>query len=378
MDTFVAAFVAAVVVALAATPAVRRLALHVGAIDRPGVGHIHHRPVPYLGGVAIFLAFAAALTVLLLIDPNAQDQSAMHGVLLGGLIVVVLGVIDDLGPFWSARLPWLADAEGRGLRPAIKLGGQVAAAVVLCLYGVVIFGIQNPLLPHKPEWISFGWAAYPLTVFWVVAITNGVNLVDGLDGLAAGISSIAAVTLMVVALLAGNMLIAALLCAALLGACLGFLPWNFHPARIFMGDAGALFLGFALGAASVVGPLKSATLVALSVPALAIGLPVLDTVLAIVRRWGAGRMVGTRDHAHVHHRLLDLGLSHRDAVLALYVISGWLGISALAVERVGPLFGAIIVLFVVGSITMGARLAGILPRRRRVAPVRERESSLQA
>jgi len=377
MGTLLMAFLPAVIVALAVTPAVRRLALRVGAIDRPGAGHIHRRAVPYLGGIGIAAAFTAALLVLLLVHRDPQDRSAMTGILLGGLIVAVIGVIDDTGEFWASRLPWLADAEGRGLRPAVKLSGQVLAAAVLCPFGVVIYGIQNPFTPATPDWIGFGWAAYPLTVFWVVAICNAVNLVDGLDGLAAGISSIAAGTLLVVALLAGNMVGTALLCAALLGASLGFLPWNFHPARIFMGDAGALFLGFALGAVSVVGPLKSATIVALSVPALAIGLPVLDTVLAIVRRWGAGRMVGTRDHAHVHHRLLAMGLSHRDAVLALYVISGWLGISALAVERVGPLFGAIIVLFVVFSVAMGARLAGVLPRRRR-APSPERQTSFQA
>jgi len=376
MSTLGAAFLVAAVVALCATPAVRRLALHIGAIDRPGVGHLHQRPVPYLGGIAIFVAFAAAVGVLLLVAPDRGDHAQMYGMLLGGLIVVLLGAVDDLGPFWSARLPWLADAEGRGLRPAVKLLGQVGAAAVLCAFGVVMYGIQNPFTPATPDWISFGWAAYPLTVFWVVAITNGVNLVDGLDGLAAGISSIAAATLLVVALLSGDMLAAALLCAALLGSCLGFLPWNFHPARIFMGDAGALFLGFGLGAVSVVGPLKTTTLVALAVPALAIGLPVVDTVLAIARRWSQGRLVGARDQGHVHHRLLDLGLGHRDAVLALYVVSGWLGISALAVERLSPVFGAIVVLFVVISVVLAARLAGILPRRAAPAPER-RASSLR-
>ncbi len=377
MGALVTAFLPAAIVAFCTTPIIRRLAVRVGALDRPGVGHNHRNAVPYLGGVGIVAAFCVGLLILLYVDHDPQDRAAMYGILLGGVMVAVVGVIDDTGAFWATRLPWLADADRRGLRPVFKLAGQTLAAVILCHYHVVIYGMQNPFRPNTPDWISFGWAAYPLTIFWVVAISNAVNLVDGLDGLATGISSIAAATLLVVALLSGNMVGAALLCAVLLGACLGFLPWNFHPARIFMGDAGALFLGFALGAVSVVGPLKSATVVALSVPALAIGLPVLDTVLAIVRRWGAGTMVGARDQAHVHHRLLDLGLSHRDAVLALYVISGWLGISALAVERVGPLLGAGILVFVIVSLTLGARLAGVLPQRR-AKPLTPRQTSWQA
>lgn len=376
MWSLVTAFLVAIGASLAATPLVRRLAVRVGAIDRPGAGHIHRRPIPLLGGVGIAVAFALSIAVLLFAHLDPQDRPAMIGVLVGGLLVLAVGVVDDTGEFWAPRLPWLADAERRGLRPVVKLLGQVLAASTLLPFGVVIHGMQNPFSTSL-DWISFGWAAYPLTVFWVVAICNAVNLVDGLDGLAAGIASIASATLLVVALLAGDMAGAALLCAALLGAALGFLPWNFHPARIFMGDAGALFLGFALGAVSVAGPLKSTTLVALSVPALAIGLPVLDTVLAIVRRWGAGRMVGTRDHAHVHHRLMAMGLSHRDAVLALYVVSGWLGISALAVAAVGPLFGGFILLFVILSVVLGARLAGVLPRRHRT-PAAERQTSFQA
>lgn len=378
MPAILLVFAVAAAAATIGTPAVRRLAWRIGAVDRPGVGHLHRRPIPYLGGMAIFFAFALAVAVALAWGLDPQEQRPLLGLVCAAGLMLLVGVVDDLGHFWSGRYPWLADREGRGLRPVAKLVGQLLAATMLCLFGIVIHGIQDPLAGNTLDWLSFGWLGYPLTVFWVVAVTNAVNWIDGLDGLAAGIASIAAGTLLLVAILAGNMAGAALVCAALLGSCLGFLPWNFHPARIFMGDAGALFLGFALGAVSVIGPLKSATVVALSVPALAIGLPVLDTALAIVRRWRAGQMVGVRDHAHVHHRLLALGLSHRDAVLALYVISGWLGISALAVERVGPLLGAGIVLFVVVSVALAARLAGILPRAARLAARAERESSLQA
>ena len=358
---FADAFLASLLVALISTPVLRRVALRFGAVDRPGARSTHVHDVPYLGGLAIFLACAAGLAVLLWHGVAAVQAERLRGVLYGGLIVVIAGVADDLGQVWARFVPWLADRERRGVRPAVKVLAQVAGATVLFTHGVRIVDMQNPFAHY--DYIEFGWAAYPLTVLWVVAVSNAVNLVDGLDGLAAGLSSIAAATLLVVAVING-MWLAMLFCGVLLGACLGFLPWNFHPARIFMGDAGALFLGFALGAVSVIGPLKSPTLVALAVPALALGLPVFDTALAILRRWRKGQGVAAADHGHVHHRLLDLGFSHRDAVLALYVVSGWLGVSALAVARVGPLLGGAIVAFVVLSVGLAARWAGMTGARR--------------
>ncbi len=358
---FADAFLASLVVALVSTPLLRRVALRFGVVDRPGARSTHVHDVPYLGGLAIFLACAAGLAVLLAHGGTAVQQERLWGVLYGGAIVVLVGVADDLGQIWARFVPWLADRERRGVRPSVKILAQVAGATLLFTHGVRIVDMQNPFARY--DYFEFGWAAYPLTVLWVVAVSNAVNLVDGLDGLAAGLSSIAAATLLVVALING-MWLAVLFCGVLLGACLGFLPWNFHPARIFMGDAGALFLGFALGAVSVIGPLKSPTLVALAVPALALGLPVFDTTLAIVRRWRKGQGVAAADHGHVHHRLLDLGFSHRDAVLALYVVSGWLGVSALAVAQVGPVLGGVIVVFVVLSVSLAARWAGMTGPRR--------------
>jgi len=315
------------------TPLARRAALRVGAVDRPGARSVHRRPIPYFGGLGIFAAVAVGLGILWLTDHAAlaADARPLGGVLLGGLLVLLLGVADDCGPFWAPRLPWLADAEGRGLRPAAKLAGQVAAALVLCAFGVRIPDIHRPFAGNPCAYLFFSPVAqYGLTVLWVVAITNAVNLIDGLDGLAAGVSAISAATLLVVALLNPQMWLAALIAAVLLGACLGFLPYNFHPARIFMGDAGALFLGFTLGAVSLIEPLKSPTVITLAIPILVLGVPVFDTAMAILRRWRQGRLVGTADRAHVHHRLLDFGLSHRDAVLTLYAVSGWLGVGALA------------------------------------------------
>ncbi len=327
----------AFVLVLAATPLARRIALRAGAVDRPGVRSVHREPVPYLGGLAIFVGILGGLGTLAALHPAALggNGSALLGIALGGALIVVFGAADDLGRFWSGRLPWLADSEGRGLRPAAKLVVEIGAALILCACGVRIPDIHRPFSANPCAYIVFGPPAqYALSVLWVVAITNAVNLIDGLDGLAAGVSAISAGTLLIVALLNPSMGAAALLSAVVLGACAGFLPFNFHPARIFMGDAGALLLGFVLSAVSLIEPLKSPTLVTLAVPILVLGVPILDTGLAVLRRWRRGQLVGAADRAHVHHRLLDLGLSHRDAVLSLYAASGWLGVSALAALNV--------------------------------------------
>lgn len=351
--------------AAAFTPLMRKVALRFGALSYPAEGHVHSKPTPYLGGVGIFGGFALGLGALLVLGGGlaASDRTKLLGVLIAGSVIVALGVLDDLGSRWAPRFPAFADADKRGMRPVVKVVGEVGAALILCATGVSIAGVHVPFSHDPCSWMAFGpWTAWPLTVIWVVAITNAVNLIDGLDGLAAGVSSISAGTLLVVALMAGWWP-AALLAGVLLGSCLGFLPFNFHPARIFMGDAGALFLGFMLSAVSVVGPMKGPTVLTLAVPALALGLPVFDTVMAILRRWRSGRLMGTRDQAHIHHRLLALGLSHRDAVLALYVVSGWLGVSALAVESLTPQLGLAILVFVVISGALVARLVGVVGHR---------------
>lgn len=350
----------ALVVAFASTPMLRAIALRLGAIDRPGSRSVHTRAVPFLGGIGIYVAFAVGLLMAMVFDPARVDHHAVWGILLGGLVMVVAGLVDDSGQLWCARLPWLADRERRGLRPVFKLIPQIGAAVVLYAYGVRISFIQNPFAASAsdPYWYLPAVGVFVLTILWVVAVTNAVNLIDGLDGLAAGVASIAAATLLIVSLefpgaVAGG---ATVICAVLLAGALGFLPWNFHPARIFMGDAGALFLGYALAAVAIVGPLKTATVVSLAVPALAIGIPVIDTLLAIVRRWRARQLPGVADHGHLHHRLLDLGLTHRDAVLALYGASAWLGLAAITVALAGPRLGLAVMVLVVAVILVAVRV----------------------
>lgn len=389
MAEILLALVPALVAGVVLTPVIRRLALRLGAIDHPGARSVHAAPVPYMGGLALFGAFVVGLVGFWLLrrpDLTPGNPARLLGLVLGGLIVVCVGLIDDLGPFWTRRVPWLADREGRGLRPSVKLAAETGAALVLIAFGVHIGGIHRPLTPATAPnaYLGFAtWLSYAITVLWVVAITNAVNLIDGLDGLAAGVSAIACVTLLAVVLplLSGGAHLAVLGCAALLGACLAFLPWNFHPARVFMGDAGALFLGFALSAVSIVGmnPTKEATVLTVAVPALAMGLPVFDTLMAIVRRFRRGQRVAVADRAHTHHRLLDLGLGHRDAVLALYVVSGWLGVSALAIGRSAAWVGGGILLFVVLSGILVVRLARRVAARaaRNVATGSAHSTSLQ-
>ena len=356
------------------TPLVRRLALRVGAVDHPGARSIHSSPVPYMGGLALLISFLVGIgAVWALHRPSVlpSDPVRLVGVALGGLIIVGVGLVDDLGRFWATRLPLLADHEGRGLRPAVKVAAEIVAALVLIRFGVQIPGIHQPF-GHR--YLSFGWFSYPITILWVVGLTNAVNLIDGLDGLAAGVAAIACVTLLAVTLplVSWGPSLAVVGGAALLGACLAFLPWNFHPARIFMGDAGALFLGFVLSSVSIMGmhPTKDATLLTVAVPTLAMGLPVFDTLLAILRRFRSGQQMAVADRAHTHHRLLDLGLGQRDAVVLLYVASGWLGVSAVAIGRSGAWLGGGILLFVLLSSAVVARLVGRLGRRRTTSPAR--------
>jgi UDP-GlcNAc:undecaprenyl-phosphate GlcNAc-1-phosphate transferase len=339
-----------------ATPVIRRLALRYGAVDKPGERSVHRRPVPILGGLAIYAAFALAIAGSVGFGHRTAD-----GILAGGAMILALGILDDSGKALGWTSPrWLMDREGRGLRPWVKLTVQVAAAVMLTTFHVRVEWLHRPLLGG---YVYLGPLSVPFTVLWVIAVVNAVNLIDGLDGLAAGIASIAALTLLVTALEIGQSPAAAVLSAALFGGSVGFLPWNWSPAKIFMGDAGAMFLGFALAGVSVAGMLKSPTVIALAVPVLALGLPVFDTCFAIVRRMRQGRPIGAADRHHLHHRLMDMGLSQRETVVVMYMVSGWLAVSALALSHLRGLVAGVLLLFVAGSMVLGARRLGLLSMR---------------
>jgi UDP-GlcNAc:undecaprenyl-phosphate GlcNAc-1-phosphate transferase len=337
VTSFLYPFLVALGVAFAITPVVKRIAIHVGAFTKPSSRSVHTVPTPHLGGVAIYLAFSVA-TVLF----GRLPQKELYTILAGGAAAVILGMIDDFRP----------------LSPRVKLLGQVLIAAFAVICGVRIDFLTNPL----GGLLLLGRLGGIFTVIWIVSFMNVVNLIDGIDGLAAGVSSIAAVTLLFVAFRQGQAL-AVLLTATLAGSALGFLKYNFNPAKIFMGDAGAHFLGFTLAAISIEGTLKSAAAVAIIVPVLALGLPILDTFFAIMRRLWNGQPVGVADRGHLHHRLLDMGLSQRQTCYVMYGISVLLGLAAVSLTVV-QVKQAVLILGCVGTgMFVAARRAGVLETR---------------
>jgi UDP-GlcNAc:undecaprenyl-phosphate/decaprenyl-phosphate GlcNAc-1-phosphate transferase len=317
MRTYVVAFVSALVVCAALTPIVRWMAFRMGAVSTPGGRHVHERAIPRLGGVGIAVAFSVPVLTLFLFDRGValsvhENATKVLGLLAGAVLLCVTGFVDDT----------------RGLRAANKLTLQLVAATIAFSLGFRIDTVYLPLLGNLP----MGVFAYPVTVLWIVGITNAVNLIDGLDGLAAGVVFFAAATNLVVAILSGATLMA-LLMASLMGAVVGFLIYNFNPARIFMGDSGSYFLGFVLATTSLIGSThKASTAVSLLVPILALGVPIFDTLFSMVRRILERRSIFSPDRGHIHHRLLDLGLSHRRAVLILYGVSAAFTAAAIAVS----------------------------------------------
>lgn len=297
------------VLSLAATPAVKWLALRIGAIDDPKDDRrVHKVPIPKLGGLAIFLAFL--VSVLLFADITRQ----FRGMLIGSVIIVIIGVIDDIKP----------------QRAFVKLIVQIVAALVAVFHGVVIEVFSNPLVFVSAEYVSLGFLSIPITVIWIVAITNSVNLIDGLDGLSVGVSTISSIVMLIIALMVSDHNVAVIM-AALIGACLGFLPYNFNPAKIFVGDTGALLLGYVLATVSIFGLFKFYAVVSVAVPFLVLALPLFDTSFAFLRRLLKGQNPMKPDRGHTHHRLLDMGLSQRQAVLLMYAVSALLGFIAIVI-----------------------------------------------
>ena len=339
MPNYILAFLIAVVVALAITPGVIFLAAKTGAMDAPDARKVHKKPIPRIGGLGIYAAFMVSmLTVMVFTDLSADVFHELVGLMVSGTMIVILGLIDDY-----TNLP-----------AKVKLGGQIAAACLLVAFDVRIDFISDPF----GDFLYLEVFAIPATIFWIVGLTNTVNLIDGLDGLAAGVATIAAVTIFLVAL-QQDFLLVAVLTAALAGAAIGFLYYNFNPARIFMGDTGSMFLGFMLAGISIIGAVKSAATIALIVPILALGLPILDTTFAIVRRYRGGVPIFKPDKGHLHHRLLDLGFTQRQAVLLMYVISALLGLSAVALTEVSSTIAILIVCAVVAAVLFGAKKIGI-------------------
>ncbi|HEV3092675.1 MAG TPA: MraY family glycosyltransferase [Candidatus Cybelea sp.] len=325
---YAAAFAIAVAVSLLGTPLVVRLANQLGIVDAAGdERRMHDVPKPRVGGIAVFFGFSFALFAVLGVAmarpytllPAADQFDAVHrlvGLLFGSLLIVGVGIWDDV----------------MQMRARNKLIAQIVVASISMLYGFVIPGITNPF-DHNPatNWIDFPqWIGVPLTLFWYVAMMNAINFLDGLDGLLAGVATISSLFLFVISVLHGNPVVA-LVVIALAGSALGFLPYNFNPARIILGDSGSLFIGYVFATVSIIGESKTAIAISVVVPLLVLALPVLDTAAAIVRRASSGKRITEADRGHFHHQLIfRFGLNVRQAVLLLYAVCFLLGAVALA------------------------------------------------
>ena len=342
-----AAFVLTGILSFLLTPLVKRLAHRIGAIDVPkDARRMHKKPIPRLGGLAIYISFV--IVSLLFGQWNTQNFT----ILIGSAIIVVLGIFDDRN----------------ALGAKFKFGIQLIAAAIPVVFGNLrIELITNPNLFSGELYVKFGALAIPITIIWIVAITNAVNLIDGLDGLAVGVSAIACMTMLAVSLLIGEIPIAILL-AALAGACVGFMPFNLNPASIFMGDTGSTFLGFMLATLSIQGMFKVYAIISFAVPFLILGLPIFDTAFAFTRRILSGRSPFSPDRGHVHHRLIDMGFNQKQTVAILYIISTVLGLLAVVLTTSGEYRAIVMVLVVLITCVVGGGIYLSAERRKMKMP----------
>jgi UDP-GlcNAc:undecaprenyl-phosphate GlcNAc-1-phosphate transferase len=315
MSLFLLVFLVSAALTLILTPIAGRLAVKFGAVDRPSRRKVHKNIIPRFGGLSIFISFIVTVIAAMFLAHQFKVRLAddeilgLKGILFGGTLIVLLGLLDDL----------------KGMPALTKLAGQTVAAGVAAYFGARILFISTPFT--QVIWLG-AWAV-PLTIIWFVSITNAINLIDGLDGLASGITAIAAGTLFIVAIKMGQM-DSAILLAAIAGTSIGFLRYNFSPASIFLGDSGSLFFGFMLAAASIVGVLKSTLVIALLIPIVVLGIPIYDTASAVIRRAVKGKSIFEADKKHLHHRLLKAGFNQRQVVIMIFGACLILAMAALA------------------------------------------------
>ncbi len=336
MLRFIIAYLVALIVTLLTTPIAIWLAPRVGAMDKPNERKVHTGSTPRIGGVAIFCGFLVAALI------GSEWTKQLFGLLISCGIVVLVGFVDDT----------------KGITPKVKILGQLLAAIIFVVMVGYIKYLTNPI---GGDMIFLDYWGIPLTILWLVGISNAINLIDGLDGLAAGVSGIAAVTLATVSFSRGYTGVSVLaICLAM--SLLGFLKYNFHPAKIFMGDSGALFLGFLLAALSIMGFTKGATVISLLIPLLILGIPIFDTFFAIIRRSLNHKPILAADKGHLHHRLLAMGLSHKQTVLIIYGITLFMGVSAISLTVLTNA-QAVVILIIFAFVTLlGANKLGVLKK----------------
>ncbi|UOQ45686.1 undecaprenyl/decaprenyl-phosphate alpha-N-acetylglucosaminyl 1-phosphate transferase [Halobacillus salinarum] len=314
------------------TPIVKKLAIKIGATDKPDARKVHKVLMPRLGGLAIFISFFVGFIFFF-----PESKYALP-IIIGAGIIILTGVLDDLIE----------------LSPKLKLGGQLLAALVVVLGGVQVDFINLPF----GGTIEFGLLSIPITIIWIIAITNAINLIDGLDGLAAGVSAIALLTISGMAITMGNIFVV-FMGFMMLGSTLGFLIYNFYPAKIFMGDTGSLFLGFMIGVLSLLG-FKNVTLFSFIIPVIILGVPISDTIFAIVRRTIQRKPLSAPDKSHLHHCLINLGYTHPETVLMIYAMSALFSLAAVIFSQT-TLFGAsFVILFLIIMIELIVEMTGLI------------------
>ena len=322
-NLLIAAFLVAICLTLLITPFVIKLAHKLGATDAPNNRKVHTKVMPSMGGLAIFLSFLITLPIF---SPGIARSETFSAILLGAAVIVILGIFDDIYE----------------LNAKAKLLGQIVAALIIVIGGDIQVNYINT--PFGGEPIEFGFLAIPITVIWIVGITNAINLIDGLDGLAAGVSTIALLTISGMAIFRIGDMFVAMIALVLAGSTLGFLKFNFFPAKIFMGDTGAMFLGFMISVLSLLG-FKNVTVISLIIPIVILGVPISDTFFAIVRRVLQKKPLSAPDKSHLHHCLLRLGYSHRTTVLMIYAMAGLFGLAAF-IFSMATLWGGIFMIFI--------------------------------
>ena len=355
MKTYLFVYLGSAFIALVINPIVIRLARRLRIVNIPGPRHAHTEPISHIGGLAIFVSMMCPAIGVLFLSNTVGD--AFRGILpklivllCAAAFIFFIGLIDDI--------------KTKGLRARIKFLAQLAAAIAVCAAGV---RIESVAITEQLT-LNFGWFSWPLTLAWIVGVTNAVNLSDGLDGLAAGISAIACGVIAIFAIQGGNVVMAVLM-LALLGSLTGFLFFNFSPAKIFMGDCGSLFLGFMIASASVMCATKTTALVGLALPVLALGVPIFDTLFSMLRRFLERRSIFSADRRHFHHKLIDLGLKQRHVVIIIYVmtlLSAGLGMFMIVARNFSSLmiFFCILLLLlfafqVVGSVRLRDTIAAL-------------------
>lgn len=347
-------FVSSFIFTFVATPNARKIAFKIGegAVDKPrDARRMHKKPIPRIGGLAMVFGFTIPLVTIMIFSKISGDSQFWSqytfasrqttGMFMALAIIVVMGFIDDC----------------KDLPAKLKFVVQIVAALIVIFVGDIKIDVfTNPnLLSDNPYWVLPEWLSVVLTVIWIVFITNAVNFIDGLDGLAAGVSAIMSVSLVFISIRVGEYPIA-ILGIALMGSCFGFLPFNFNPAKIFMGDTGSTFLGFMLATLSIQGVFKSYAVISFAVPLLILGLPLFDASFAMIRRIMRGESPMKADRGHLHHRLVDMGFSQKQTVFILYAISGVLGITAVLLAESGVLRALLVVIAMIILLLIGGLL----------------------